>query len=305
MEPKSLYLIDGSNLAFRAHCAFPQLTLENGFPIGATYGTISMLDSFVHEWPPGKIVIAFDLGPSRARLAQYPAYKAGRKDDRQKLLYENYRQQLTVLPDLLRELGLTVFAEETEGIEADDVLAYCVALYRAGALPGINRVVVLTSDKDLCALVGPDKVIWYDPMRRQIVSSDNFEETFAIRIEQYPDYKALKGDASDNIPGAKGIGPKNAAKLLKEYGSLDALLQIKHEKVEASRENVLLSRRLVALNLHEQDPEAVVWERIRNGLSQPRQVSPTIQNSLKVLQFESLLEDWAERELFWRAFANC
>lgn len=264
-----------------------------------------MLDAFMHDWPPGRVVMAFDLGPSRSRLQMYPGYKAKRKDDRQKLLYENYRQQLTILPDLLRELGLTVFAEETEGIEADDVLAYCVALYRAGALPEVNRVVLMTSDKDLCALVGPDKVLWYDPMRRQMVSAENFEQTFGVRVEQYPDFKALKGDASDNIPGAKGIGPVNAVKLLKEYGSLDALLELKHEKVEASRADVLLSRKLVALNLHEQEPEDVVWARIREGLAQPRAVSPTIQESLKLLQLESLLEDWPEREPFWKAFAGC
>lgn len=300
----NLYLFDGSNLAFRAHCAYPTLTVDD-FPIGATYGAVRILQTFVAGWPPGKIVIPFDVTKSRYRLDLFPEYKAGRAQTKDRNLYDDYIKQLDLLIDTVRAFGLTTIAQEASGLEADDVIAFLVHLFRKGTFPTISRVVIISSDKDLCALVGGTNVVWFDPIRNNLVQESNFQETFGVSVEQYPDYKALKGDKSDNIAGAPGIGPVNAAKLLTEYGSIQALLEIKHAKVAPHEASVRLAQKLVALRLHELEPEHPAWTAILQRVMARATPAPDLTDRLKTLQFTSILEGWPEKEARLRQFTDC
>lgn len=304
----SLYIFDGSNLAFRAFCAYPSLTIDD-FPVGAIYGTIRILTTFVKEWQPGKILIPFDIDKSEYRKGIYPAYKdtAGREESRIKKLKEEFGSQLDITLQLLEKFGVTTLYEQNRKIEADDVIAYLVDCYKQGQFSDIKRVVIMSSDKDLCALVAPDpfKVHWFDPIRKDLVTAENFQKKFGVTIEQFPDYKALKGDQSDNIPHPKGIGPAGAVKLLSTYGSLDHLLAIKHEKIEPYRKVVELGRKLVALNLHQTQPELPNWQQIQQRIHQPQSISEGLEDMLNSLSFQSILENWEEMLPRWQAFADC
>lgn len=305
---KPLYLVDGSNLAFRAHCAYPGLSIQLGdeasYPMGATYGTIRILDTMFREWEAGKVIMPFDISRSVYRLGLYPEYKAGRHDNKQKQLYGEYAKQLDLIIDLLGRCGVTTISGEATGYEADDVLAYIVSRFRAGAFPNITRVVLITSDKDLCALVGPN-VVWYDPIRHNMVTHENFQEQFGVTVEQYPDFKALKGDQSDNIKGVPGIGPKRAAELLTEYGSIDRLLEISHQRIAPHREAVELCRKLVGLRLHEIEPESPIWSAVSARLRELPKIADDLYDVLTALQFESVLAEWVEWKARWQRFSEC
>lgn len=297
----TLYLIDGSNLAFRAHYAFPSLTVA-GQEISAVYGVVKILTGMLKNFSPGKAVIAFDIGRSTHRKAIYPEYKAHRNtDEKQKKEREQVYEQIPILTDLLRKLGLVVLAEETSGIEADDCIAYCSSL-----VPDIyQKAIIVSGDKDLCSLLKNDHVSFFDPMRELIVTRKNFKDKLGVDADQWPDFKALRGDVSDNIPHPPGIGEKTAAKLLAEYGSIEKLLATKHQKVSPHVDVLRLAQKLVALDLHEQFPEDPRWGIIDDALQLPRSVDADLWDILGTLQFESILADWDNFYPLYKAYASC
>ena len=297
----NLYAFDGHNLGYRSTCAFPDLTLD-GFPIGGVYGMIRILSAFVHDFSPGKIVMPFDMGKSVYRLSIHPEYKAHRRSDpRMAALGIAFRDQLTVMLDLLQQFGVTTIDQETIGWEADDVIAYLVYRFKRGDFPNVRQVLILSSDKDLCGLV-QEGVVWFNPITKELINLGNFEATFGIKPEQYPDFKCLKGDASDNIPHPAGIGEKTAVKLLKEYGSVASLQAVKHSKLQGQEAVLELARKLVSLQLHHQFADDPVWGRIDAKLLVQPEISPTILDTLRGLQFDSILERWDADFPKWKAF---
>jgi len=246
-----LFLVDGSAYIFRAYHALPPLTRKSdGLPIGAISGFCNMLWKLVCQARdtsvgvvPTHFAVIFDYSSTTFRNEIYPEYKANRSEPP-----EDLKPQFALIRDATRAFDLPCI--ETEGFEADDLIAsYARKAREVGA-----DVTIVSSDKDLMQLLGPN-VILYDTMKDKRLGVEEVREKFGVGPEKMIDLQALAGDSTDNIPGVPGIGPKTAAQLLEEYGDLETLLERAGEiKQQKRRENLVehapmarLSKRLVTL----------------------------------------------------------
>ncbi len=239
---RTVYLIDGSAMIFRAYHAIRPLTSRSGVPTNAVYGFGAMLLKLLAEEGASVASVCFDAPPPTFRHEIYPEYKANRPPPPEDLI-----PQFGLCRDLTAALGISGL--EQEGTEADDVIATLVRMAHRENM----SVVIVSADKDLMQLVGPD-VVLYDTMRDLRYGPEEVEEKFGVTPSQMGDFLALMGDTSDNIPGAPGIGKKTAAKLLAEYGSLEAILEAAERiggragrSLQEHRDQVLLAKRLVTL----------------------------------------------------------
>ncbi|MBL8974796.1 MAG: DNA polymerase I [Myxococcales bacterium] len=247
--PGSVFLIDGSNFMFRAFHALPSLSSPTGVPVNALHGFVRMIQALRKEFAPEVFVAVFDHSGDTFRNRLFPGYKAQRPPPPEDLI-----PQIPLVRGATTALGLP--AIEAVDYEADDIIAtYTTAAQKQG-----RRVIIVSSDKDLMQLVdeGSDTrppVLLYDTMKQKLLGPAEVLEKWGVGPGQLGDLLALTGDSSDNIPGVPGIGPKTAATLLAEFGSLEALLagagaikQVKRREVLlASVEAARLSRKLVEL----------------------------------------------------------
>jgi DNA polymerase-1 len=211
-----LMLIDTYGLVYRAFFALPSLTTTRGVPINAAYGFTMMLNRIIAEEKPTHVIAAFDKGMPASRVALYPDYKAQRPETPDEL-----RSQFGLVRKILATYRIPIV--ERDGEEADDVIA---TIARLAAENG-DDVLVVTGDLDLLQIV--DDRVKVLTTRRGITDLGRYDaDAVRARYEldplQLPDYRGLKGDPSDNLPGIPGIGEKTAIKLIKNAGSLDALL---------------------------------------------------------------------------------
>ncbi len=241
---KTLYVIDGHSQTYMAYHAMGNLTAPDGRPTGAVYGFVNMLRKLLKEHTPDHLVIAFDHRGKTFRHEMYSEYKAHRPP-----MPDDLRPQLSEIKKILAAWPITVL--ERQGFEADDLLA---TLCRKCEFEDL-RIVLVTMDKDARQLLLQDKVEIFDYRRNSFLTADKMVHKDGIRPDQMVDFLAMVGDASDNIPGIKLIGKKTATKLLKQYDSLDRILdtaeQIKGkvgENIRLARDQVLLSRELVKLD---------------------------------------------------------
>jgi DNA polymerase-1 len=281
----SLYLLDGTALAFRAHFAFARsgLMTNSGQATGATYGFAMTLERLLDKERPAAIAIAFDAKGDTFRHKRYAEYKATRQRAPEELL-----AQLDWMRRLVDAFGITLF--EIEGVEADDVIG---TLARAAAARG-DLVRIVTGDKDLMQLIGPNVELYNvfkEGVEVLIQGPEAVREKFGCTPEQVVEVLALMGDASDNVPGVRGIGEKGAIKLIQEYGSVAGLLEHLEqlspklrEKIEADRENLLLSRELVTI--HDDVPLSPGLEAIGPARKDPAKLRALYRE----LGFRSLLE---------------
>ncbi len=247
-----LYLIDGSAYIFRAYHALPPLTRKSdGLPIGAVSGFCNMLWKLLQEARdtavgvvPTHFAVIFDHSSTTFRNEIYPEYKANRDAPP-----EDLRPQFGLIREATIAFNLPCI--EKAGFEADDLIAtYARQAREIGA-----DVTIVSSDKDLMQLVGP-QVIMYDTMKDRRVGTDEVIEKFGVGPEKMIDLQSLAGDSTDNVPGVPGIGPKTAAQLLEEYGTLEVLLERAAEiKQNKRRENLIefaeqarISKKLVTLD---------------------------------------------------------
>jgi DNA polymerase-1 len=207
-----IVLVDGTNTLYRAFFALPSLRAPDGTPTNAALGFVNMLVKVVREESPDHLIVVFDKRGKTFRHELYDEYKAGR--DAQP---EDLSAQIPIVRELVDAYRFPVL--EVAGFEADDVIATLVA--RA---PKDARVTIVSTDKDLMQLV-TDRVGLADGIKDRRFGPSEVEERFGVPPAQLLDLRALVGDPSDNIPGVKGIGAKGAAKLIQEWGSLDALLE--------------------------------------------------------------------------------
>jgi DNA polymerase-1 len=241
--PDVLYVVDVSGYVFRAYHALPPLTSPSGEPTHAVYGTVTMLEKLIRERSPALMAVAMDAGKRTFRNELYSEYKAHRPEAPPDL-----RQQMRRVEQLLNAFELPIFVQP--GVEADDLIATLVAGARLRAM----RVVIVSADKDLMPLVGPDVVLW-DTMRDKVWGPDEVHERFGVPLHQLRDLLALMGDSSDNIPGVPSIGPKTAQQLLTEYQDIEGiyanLASIKRAKLretlEQHRQQAFMSQQLVTL----------------------------------------------------------
>lgn len=209
-------MVDGDSFAHRAYHALPSsIRREDGGPENALAGFTSM---FLRLWQgqrPRTALIAWDtLEVPTYRHVEYSGYQAGREFDAELL------EQLDMLPEVIAASGLPY--AKAPGYEADDFLAAAVAAEEAAG----GTALVATSDRDAFQLASPRTTI-LQPVRGEEptrIGPAEVRERYGVDPEQVPDFIALRGDPSDRIPGARGVGPKRAADLLAQYGSLEAML---------------------------------------------------------------------------------
>lgn len=208
-------LIDGNNFIWRAYYS---LGTDNN---GVSTGILKFINHAVTRFQPDEVIICWDIGKSRWRSELYPEYKAARKDKQDELPdLEEIRTQAEEAKRLLRAMSIRQIA--IRGIEADDTIAWLSDYYRR-YLQG--TVVIVSTDKDLWQLL-QDQVFQYDPIKDQVFTIEDVQRVLDIPPVLISDYKTLCGDPSDGIPGAKGIGPKIATKLLAEYKDFGNILNL-------------------------------------------------------------------------------
>jgi DNA polymerase-1 len=239
-----LYLIDGYSNIFRAFYAIRNLSNSKGEPTNAVYGFINMLRKLLREEKPELIGVALDTGRSAVRSDQYAEYKANRQPTPPDLV-----QQIPRVREALEAYRIPIL--ELANWEADDVLG---TLAHRATEQGYD-VVLVSADKDLMQLVGSG-VFLYHTGRNRLYDAAAVEEDFGVPPEKVRDVLALMGDSVDNVPGVKGIGDKGARELIREYGSLEALLEraadvtrkAYREGLLAHRDDALLSKDLVTIH---------------------------------------------------------
>src|SRR5215211_5171172 len=238
-----LLLLDGHSLAYRAFYALPtDLATRTGTITNAVYGFTSMLIKMLGDEKPDYIAVAFDTGAPTFRDEMDADYKAGRKETP-----DVFSSQLPLIHEVLEALAIPVL--EVGGVEADDVIA---TLAEQAAAEGIDTVIV-TGDRDTYQLVrDPHVKVLYN--RRGVSDYVLYDEagiverTGGVTAAQYPDYAALRGDTSDNLPGVPGIGEKTAAKLVATYGDLEGIYEHVDELPPKQRQNLGDARDRVFLN---------------------------------------------------------
>jgi 5'-3' exonuclease len=228
-----LLIVDGDSLAHRAYHAMPK-TINRGGIVGFT----NMLVRLWEQEQPRAVFVGWDtLTEPTYRHEAFEAYQSGRHFD------DALLEQLDMLPELVRALGFA--AAKAAGYEADDFVAAAVKSEEKRR----GEAVVVTSDRDLFQLASKRTVI-LTPIRGVSelarIGPEEVRERYGVEPEQVPDFIALRGDPSDRLPGAKGVGPKTAASILKQYGSLDAALQA--GRFPKQREELLLFQRIATLD---------------------------------------------------------
>lgn len=243
MSQNKILLLDSNSLMHRAYHALPNLKSTKGLYTGAIYGFLSILLRLIKEQNPTHIAAAIDLHGPTFRHKMYDAYKATRKP-----MDEELREQVEPLKELISAMGIKIVS--LQGYEGDDILGTLSKRFD-------DDCVIVTGDRDSFQLVSDTtKVYWtkkgvsdievYDVQR---LLQDGFT------VEQYIDYKALRGDTSDNVPGIAGVGEKTAKQLLEKYGSLDEILANADnipgkigQTIASSKDIALLSKELVTIN---------------------------------------------------------
>jgi DNA polymerase-1 len=213
-----LLLLDGHSLAYRAFFAIPADTMmtSTGQPTNAVFGFTSMLINILRDEVPTHLAVAFDLSAPTFRHEAYAEYKATRS-----ATPVDFSSQMSLIHEVLRALAIPTLS--VAGYEADDVIA---TLATQAATDGMD-VLIVTGDRDALQLV--DERVTVLMTRRGISDMTRFtpgavEEKYGLTPQQYPDFAALRGDPSDNLPSIPGVGEKTAAKWVREFGSLDALV---------------------------------------------------------------------------------
>ena len=239
----SLYLIDGHNVLYRTFFGVPRLTAPDGTPTNVVLGVARILLKILREERPDAIVAVFDSREPTPRHAIYPEYKANRLKTP-----EDLAAQIPVVDEMIDALGVRRLS--VAGAEADDIIG---TLSRRAEERGMD-VVIVSSDKDMYQLVSP-RVKVRDGLKEHTVGEAQVEEVFGVPPGKVADLLALAGDPSDNVPGVPGIGEKTASELIREFGSLDAVLAhperlkgARREKIEKGADAARLALRLVTID---------------------------------------------------------
>ena len=239
----SLYLIDGHNVLYRTFFGVPRLTAPDGTPTNVVLGVARILLKILREERPDAVVAVFDSREPTPRHAIYPEYKANRLKTP-----EDLAAQIPVVDEMIDALGVRRLS--VAGAEADDIIG---TLSRLAEERGMD-VVIVSSDKDMYQLVSP-RVKVRDGLKEHTVGEAQVEEVFGVPPGKVADLLALAGDPSDNVPGVPGIGEKTASGLIREFGSLDAVLAhperlkgARREKIEKGADAARLALRLVTID---------------------------------------------------------
>ena len=243
MAQNKILLLDSNSLMHRAYHALPNLKSSKGLYTGAIYGFLSILLRLIKEQKPTHIAAAFDLHGPTFRHEMFKDYKATRKP-----MDEELRQQVEPLKELITAMGIKIVS--LQGYEGDDILGTLSKRFD-------DECIIVTGDRDSFQLVSPTtKVFW---TKKGVSDIEVYDEERLLQdgftVSQFIDYKALRGDTSDNVPGILGVGEKTAKQLLEKYGSLDEILAHAAEipgklgqNVQNGKDIAILSKELVTIN---------------------------------------------------------
>ena len=246
---KTAYLIDGMAYVFRSYYAMRSMSAPDGTPINAVFGLGMTLQKFLAEQQPDYVACCFDAGSHTFRTDMFPAYKANRGAPPEDLV-----PQFDICRELVSKMGIA--CSTCPGYEADDILATLTRRLRGDGY----EVVIVSGDKDLCQLLEPG-VKMYNLAKDDWWDEAGVPARMGVRADQIRDFLALTGDAVDNIPGVRGVGPKAATALLAEFDDLRAIyadldrvegLPVRgakglRKKLEEGRDSAEMSRKLVEL----------------------------------------------------------
>ncbi len=281
-----LYIIDAVNYLFRSYYAIGPMTNTSGQSTSALYGFIRSIQKLIKTAHPDHLVCVFD-GPDNKKSRQkvYPEYKGHRKEAPEDLF-----PQFEWAHEYCKMAGIPILC--MEGVEADDVMA-TIAIWSAekGA-----KAYLCTTDKDLAQLVNENILLLHPHKDYMEINTSKVEEIYGVRPDQILDYLSITGDASDNIPGIPGFGPKTAAALLKEFGSLKNILsqidkvkgEKKQETLRTHKDMALLSQTLVALQTDLDIPQTPDFYKIK------KQDQDKLAKFYHQMKFNSLLRDLEE-----------
>ena len=267
----------------------PNLSTKEGTPTGGVYGFAVMALEVIRKLNPDYVCVAWDKPKTniRKRLDLYPAYKAGRKP-----APPDFYEQIPLLHELLEAFGWPLY--ELDDYEADDIMGTLAVQARKAGLD----TMLVTSDLDLLQVVNGNVHVY--ALKKglsniELFHPESFEQKYGIKVEQFLDLKALKGDSSDNIPGAPGIGEKTALELLKTYKTLDevydnlALIkETTRKKLEAGKELVQLSKKLA--EIWTDAPIKLDLNEVDGSKCDPK----TVQDVLQKLEFRTLARQLPE-----------
>lgn len=284
MEKKKLVLIDGNSIAYRAFFALPLLNNDKGVHTNAVYGFTMMLNKIMEDEKPTHILVAFDAGKTTFRHSTFSEYKGGRQKTPPEL-----SEQFPFIRELLDAYGIRRY--ELENYEADDIIG---TLTLSAEKEGYE-IKVISGDKDLTQLSSEQTTVGIT--RKGITDIEEYTPThvmekYGLTPEQIIDMKGLMGDPSDNIPGVPGVGEKTAIKLLKEFSTLENLLESINqvtgsklkEKLEEFKDQAVMSKQLATIERHapvEVSVEHIAYE----GFEREKVIA-----LYKELGFHSLLE---------------
>ena len=244
-DPEKIFLIDGSAFLYRAFHAIRSLSTSKGHPTNATFGFARILLKLLKDHNPKYAAIMFDVQGPTFRHRLYDQYKANRPP-----MPDELAVQIPDIKKMVRAMNIPII--EKQGFEADDL----VGTYSKIAQKKGFHVVMVTGDKDFIQLITDRCTLW-DPMKDTTMDAEKVRNEMGIKPVQFIDVLGLAGDASDNIPGVRGIGPKTAVKLISQFGSIenlyeniDELAKKKklYENLCQSRDIVFLSRKLAAID---------------------------------------------------------
>lgn len=282
---KTVMLIDGSSLIFRAFFALPNLSNNDGVMTNGVYGFLTMYRNAFDKYKPDYVLVAFDRSSKTFRNDEYKDYKANRDKTPNELSY-----QFGILKDVLDSMGVKY--TDLDGFEADDI----VGTYAEMAKEAGDRAVLITGDRDYLQLVDDDILVY---LTKKGVSDtveytvEKIEEEYGITPKQLIDVKGLMGDKSDNIPGVDGIGEKRALEFIRKYGSIenlyDNLDDISGKKTKENLENgeavAYMSKKIGTIVTH----APVEFEYDDLALGEPD--FPGLREKFSKLNFNKFLEE--------------
>lgn len=292
MANQKLFLIDGMSIVFRAYHALFRAGMKNseGQPTGAVFGFTNILTSLIERENPEYICVCFDRREPTFRHEKYELYKANRDE-----FPEELEPQLPQIKEIIDLIGIPRL--EKSGYEADDIIG---TLAKRSAKQGFE-VMCVTSDKDYYQLVD-EKIKIYKPGKGdefEIIDDDGVVKKFGVVPKKVIEVMALMGDSSDNIPGVKGIGPKTAAPLINDFGSLDKLYEslenVKNKrianKLKEAREEAFLSKWLVTIDTDvelDKNPEDLRFQKTDFD---------KLDNLFKKLNFTQIRKKWLSKKM--------
>jgi len=251
MEKKRLIIIDSNSIIHRAYHALPPLTTKKGELVNAVYGFLLVFFKVLREFQPDFVVATFDFPAPTFRHKEFKEYKATRPKAPDELY-----NQIPKVKEILESFNVPIF--EKEGFEADDLIGAIAKLApKKQILPAIETI-ILSGDLDTLQLINLHTKVYIlkKGVKETILYDEKaVKERYGLSPEQLVDFKALKGDPSDNIPGVPGIGEKTAIKLIKEFGNLENLYsaltglnQPLRAKLEEYKDQAFFSKNLAKIN---------------------------------------------------------